>query len=248
MAGLYPIATRAPGTLITALIYNTDHQAHVDGRAAALMQSYGTTRAQMNLTEDPYPSNVESLPTTLAGEIARLRFVIAELKASVNGGVALNWYDTIAAPGFETIGARVARASSLSVSSGSPTVIDFTGATADFNSGVWEGVTHPTRFTAPYAGKYFAAASVLWEGINSGGRSKRQLQIGVNGTFSSQAVKSNIIKTGQQRQTVSGLLKLAANDYVEFSAYQDSGSTIHLLGSGSPLAESIAGALVFLGT
>ena len=51
MAGLYEIHTRAPGTLITALIYNSDHQNHVDGPTADLMQSLGSSVSQMNLIE-----------------------------------------------------------------------------------------------------------------------------------------------------------------------------------------------------
>lgn len=247
MPGLYTITTRAPGTIITALIYNHDHQVHVDGRTATKMQSYGASVAQFNLTEDPFPGSVESLPTTLAGELSRLRFDIAAMASSLSGGVAVNWYVSLAAPGFATIGARIRQNTGIAVPNNTPTVLNFTNNDVDFNSGVWN-IANPTRFTAPHTGKYFAAASLLWSGVAGALAKRRQVRIGVNGSFTNQAARTAITQPNEdQNQTLTGLLNLAATDYVEFQVFQDSGSTAFLAVDTNGI-QSIVGALVFLGS
>jgi len=243
MPGLYSIVTRAPGTLITALIYNFDHQVHVNGRTATLVQSLGTGLSQLNLTEDPFPSSVESLAPSLAGEVTRLRFDIAALKTSLNGGVAVNWYDPIPAPGFATIGARVQRTAAFSVPNAFGTSINFTGNVADFNSGVWSGA-NPTRFTATATGKYYAACSVLWNTATGG---RRQLSISATGVGVAGQVHTNTLTAlnRQQYQTLQGLMSLTAGDYIEFRAFQDSGGAVNLIGDQ---LQSIVGSLVFWGS
>jgi hypothetical protein len=244
MGGLYSIITRAPGTLITALIYNFDHQAHVDGRTATEMQSFATSLSQMTITADPLPNGVERLPVALSDELSVLRFVIAAVKTSLNGDVPVNWFDPVTSPGFASIGARMLRATAFSIPASTDTAINFTGATADFNSGVWV-IGSPTRFTAPNSGLYAASASVSWD-IGMGGIFNRRLSIGVNGSTSGEAIRSNSIPSGRiQRQTVSGLFKLAATDYIEFFAFQDTAVAMNLISEG---ASSIVGSLIFFGT
>jgi hypothetical protein len=241
MPGLYQHTTRAPGTLITALVYNFDHQVQVDSRTATIVQSYGTSLSQLNITEDPFPSGVESLASSLAGEVARLRFDIAALKTSLNGGVPVNWYDSNNAPGFATIGARVVRAAAFSVPNNSGTTINFTGNTADFNSGVWS-VVNPTRFTAPATGLYFAAGAVVWD--NSRPLGRRQLTI--SGADAGQQITNTTAATAiSQHQAITGLMKMTAGDFIEFSLFQDSGFGITVVGNSS---QSIVGSLVFLGS
>lgn len=246
MAGLYTISTRAPGTLITALIYNADHQAHVDGRTAAFMQSYATTVNQMNLTEDPFPSGAERLASTFAGEIARIRFEIAAIEQLLSGGVLGTWYDPMVAPGFATIGARVTRTATNTIPTATPTALTFASSTADFNSGVWFSGS-PTRFTAPSDGKYYASCSVLWDIGVGVSPTLRRLNIGVNGTFNQAVISNTLIGGLQQRQTVSGVVKLLATDYVQFSAYQDTGADVDIIGD-TPTGQSIVGCLVFVGS
>jgi hypothetical protein len=244
MPGLYVVPTRPAGTLITELVYNNDHQNHVDGRAAEFMGSYGVSSSQFQLTEDPYPNSVESFPPSLAGEITRMRFVLAQIITELSGGVSANWYDSIVAPGIATIGARIERNTDISIPNNFGTVISFSGGAENFNSGVYDDASQPTRFTAPIAGKYMAFCAVEWQAA-SGGR--RQLQIGVNGSFSSQAVISNkVIGSSQvQTQALTGFVNLAANDYVQFAAFQNSGSALNIVGD---TPRSIAGGMVFLGS
>lgn len=244
MAGLYGITTRAPGTLISGLIYNSDHQVHVDGRAAEFMQAHGTSLSQMNLQESPFGPDgmTETLPLSLAGELTRLRYVIAAVKTMLNGNVPILWWTPVDAPAFAVIGARMVRSATVAVADSSVVVLDFTGAATEFNSGVWSA-GNPTRFTAPSAGLYYAAAAVHWASSTGGGR--RQLSISTNVPGAVHASKTNTTAAGQQQsQTVAGLLKMAASDYVEFSVFQDSGVSVNLVGSSKA---SIVGSLVYFG-
>lgn len=244
MPGLYSIATRAPGTLITAIIYNGDHQAHVDGRAAEFMQSYSVSLAQMNTTEDPLPGGVESLPISLAGEIARLRFEIAAIKTTLNGDAPTQWYSPVTTPALPAIGARVRRGAVMTVAPSTLTAIDFSNTTTtDFNSGVWAASPNPTRFTAPAAGKYYAAACVRWDTAFA---NAARLGIRINGTTADMQ-QTNIMggTASQQYQTVAALLNLAANDYIEFTVFSTSVAAASI-STESNL--SLVGSLIYFGS
>lgn len=87
MPGNYTIITRQSGELITADKYNGDHQAHLDGNTPQGVDDYSATVIQMQQQTDPGSLGAENLAISLAGEIERLRFVIARL-ANVN-----LWYE-----------------------------------------------------------------------------------------------------------------------------------------------------------
>jgi len=79
MPGNYTHTTRAPGLVLTASIYNTDHQNHIDNQTPAGNDDYSTNVTQMQTVTDPGEVGTESLPTSLAGELERLRFIIKEI-------------------------------------------------------------------------------------------------------------------------------------------------------------------------
>ena len=94
MAGLYSHTTRATGTTLTANIYNTDHQNHINNHTPDQMDDYSSSAGQMQTTTDPYPGASESLATSMAGELERIRFVLKQITGEAQ------WYidpdDTIA--------------------------------------------------------------------------------------------------------------------------------------------------------
>lgn len=100
MAGLYSHTTRSTGTTLTASIYNTDHQNHIDNHVPAQMDDYSATVTEMKTNTDPGEVGTESQATTLAGEIERLRAMIRELKGTAQ------WYST--SPATAEGSARVA--------------------------------------------------------------------------------------------------------------------------------------------
>lgn len=73
-AGLYTHTTRASGLTLTANIYNTDHQNHIDNQNLEMTDDYSASVAEMQTTTDPYPADSEDQATSAAGEIARLRY------------------------------------------------------------------------------------------------------------------------------------------------------------------------------
>jgi hypothetical protein len=91
MAGNYSITTRADGLILTGSIYNADHQNHVDNCTPTGLDDYSLDVAQMRTQTDPGTIGSESLATSAAGELARLRFVMARLIDKTY------WYDAPAA-------------------------------------------------------------------------------------------------------------------------------------------------------
>src|SRR3972149_4893415 len=79
MAGLWSHTTRATGLVLTAAIYNADHQNHIDNGIPAQHDDYSTNAAQMQSTTDPYPAGAESLATSTAGELERIRYVLKQI-------------------------------------------------------------------------------------------------------------------------------------------------------------------------
>lgn len=88
MAALYSHTTRATGLTLTAAIYNSDHQNHIDNGVPLQQDDYSSSVGQMQTSTDPVEVGSESLATTQAGEFERLRFTIRELKGEQQ------WYET----------------------------------------------------------------------------------------------------------------------------------------------------------
>ncbi len=85
-AGNYTHTTRAVGLTLTANIYNTDHTNHITNHNFDTLDDYSSNNAEMQTVTDPYPSGSESLATSGAGELERIRYVLKQL-----GGGA-QWY------------------------------------------------------------------------------------------------------------------------------------------------------------
>lgn len=97
MPALYSHTTRATGTVLTATIYNGDHQNHIDNGVPAQLDDYSSSVGQMQTATNPGGIGSESLPVSLAGELERIRYVLKELR---NGD---QWYAQGSAPGAHTL-------------------------------------------------------------------------------------------------------------------------------------------------
>lgn len=93
MAANYTITTRNAGDILTAAIYNADHQNHIDNGVPLILDDYSANLAQMQTTTDPGELAGEDLATSLAGELARLRFAIQDIKAFYDTTLT-RWYQT----------------------------------------------------------------------------------------------------------------------------------------------------------
>lgn len=85
--GQYSHTQRAVGQVLTAAIYNADHQSHITNQNPAMSGGYSDTVAEMQLMTDPGGVGSESLAATLAGELERIRFQIDR----IIGGT--HWYE-----------------------------------------------------------------------------------------------------------------------------------------------------------
>jgi hypothetical protein len=77
--GLYTFVTRASGTVLTAAIYNSDHQNHVVNQNPQMTGGYSDDVAQMQSVWNPGVLGSEDLATSLAGEIERLRYQLRSI-------------------------------------------------------------------------------------------------------------------------------------------------------------------------
>jgi hypothetical protein len=91
----YTFPVVSPGEEITAEKTNQMHQAHVDNNKPDSIDDLSADVTQMRLVEDPGNDGSESLATTLAGEIKRLRNEIKALKDFVSDPDPQYWYSNL---------------------------------------------------------------------------------------------------------------------------------------------------------
>lgn len=91
MPALYTITTRASGTILTAAIYNSDHQNHVNNGDAQHLGGFSSNTAQMRTQTSPGDVGSESLSLSISDELARIRYMIAQLRGTTF------WYGTLSA-------------------------------------------------------------------------------------------------------------------------------------------------------
>lgn len=88
MPGAYNITTRVDGETLTAAKYNADHQSHIDHMEPVYVDDYSASLSQMRSQTDPGESGSEVLATTLAAELERIRYRLAEISGMTY------WYQT----------------------------------------------------------------------------------------------------------------------------------------------------------
>lgn len=109
--GLYSHTTRAAGSILTAAIYNADHTNHITNADPEQIGNYADTVAEYKTQTDPGGVGTESLPTNLAGEIARLRFAISRIVGKTE------WYEAPSAD-LEDVGGLSLPSLPLSLANG----------------------------------------------------------------------------------------------------------------------------------
>jgi hypothetical protein len=133
--------------------------------------------------------------------------------------------------GVQDVSVKVFRSTDFSAPSGVFTAIPFTEERWDtvglHNNG------DPTRLTAPVDGKYLIFGSVIFDGSASTGH-LRDLGIYLNGVGTGQFLvqeRSQIETTDFAKLAVVTHHTLAAGDFVELAAYQDTGALLVLFGA-----------------
>ncbi len=93
--GLYTLRkTYVDGDVLSASDYVADHQQHIDNQNPQETGAYSDNVSQMQTVTSPGDVGTESLAASLADEIARLRYVLKDIKGKLNGAAVAQWYST----------------------------------------------------------------------------------------------------------------------------------------------------------
>jgi len=79
--------------ILTAADLNAEFDNEIANAVPGSLDDYSANASQMQSTSDPGESGSESLATSLAGELQRLRFAIAEMKVTLDPSLSY-WYQT----------------------------------------------------------------------------------------------------------------------------------------------------------
>lgn len=174
--GLYTITTRADGTVLTGFgstsdIFNADHENHVTHTAAAFLNSWEATLAQMRLTHAPTNTSgsVLSLPASLGDEIERLRYQIARIKQKMAGAATPPFWYTAAAEFTNAVqlhptAARVEQSAAISIPDNTFTQVTYDSTIYD--TALLVGTLSVLR--APVDGVYICGAQFAFESLGAG--------------------------------------------------------------------------------
>jgi hypothetical protein len=93
MPGNYVLRkTYVDGDILSASDYVADHQQHIDNQTPEATDDASANVAAMRTTVDHGDVGSESLASTLAGEIQRLRYAIQHIKGVLNNSAVTQWY------------------------------------------------------------------------------------------------------------------------------------------------------------
>lgn len=129
-------------------------------------------------------------------------------------------------------GTRLESTATQAIANNTQTAVSYSGVTPDFDDAGQFSNSTPTRLTAKSPGTYLFGGTVLWQ--DGTGGTERSLRIIKNGNTGGGYARQSLQGTanGQFLHTV-GAARLALNDYIELSAYQDSGGSLNILGNGT---------------
>lgn len=189
------------------------------------LRKHTVTGTQINLSKlGKVPSAVHADNATSANTAAPSGAAGGDLTGSypdpkvADGAIGTTKFGAIPA-------ARASNSTGESIPSGALTPLTYD--TVSFNVGALYSTSSTDRLTAPVAGKYLMIATARWDNNTAG---RRLLFFQLNGSNANQlardSVSPNNSSTFGPEQNVETVYQLAAGDYVQVIAYQDSGSTL----------------------
>lgn len=219
MPASYSHTTRASGLTLTADVYNADHLNHI-AQGPSTYDDYSSNATQMQSVADPGEVGTESLATSLAGELERLRFMIKEITGEAQ------WYAT-ANTTLKKLGALalITRGAALNIPDTTWTAMTWDTHTHD-DEGWWTSGA-PTRFTAPYASLVQVTWQICWAANTAG---VRNIYTFFNGSepVAPAASLHPAPSAGGLIQSATGYFVMAAGDYLECMLSQSSGAPLAL--------------------
>lgn len=172
-------------------------------------------------------SKAGSSPSTARGELNFIEGDGVEITAADNSGndridVTIKTSTTIPS-------AHVHRTSNQNINTGTDTVLLFTAERWDTAS-LHSTVTNTSRLTAPIAGKYLVSAAIEW---TSNGTGSREMRLLLNGTtIVAQDIRTGVSSSSNNlHMSLTTMVQLSANDYLEVQVKQDRGTGLNVLAS-----------------
>jgi hypothetical protein len=194
---------------------------------------HSDTLVMMRATTDPAPSGTPTPVASVGAELEQYRFVIADIKKTLNAGIAPSfWYSPITQPSQTSVtaqGARVFRNSSQSIPISAQTAI--TLDTVRFDTGV-QGIPfwnagQPTRLTAPVAGIYEIGGFGEWAGNAASGVIALIIRLNNSKNISySEIVMNSVANRGME---AGAQYQMAQGDYVELTVFQAVNSPLNII-------------------
>ncbi len=138
-------------------------------------------------------------------------------------GLTDNLVDLAAAPS-----ARVYNDANLTATTGVSLTLTFNSERFD-TAALHDTTTNTNRLVAVTAGVYVITASIEWAANATG---QRRIQIRNNVAANLAATFHDAAAAGATRQSVTTIYKLAQNDWVEATAFQDSGGNLDVVYTG----------------
>lgn len=244
MGASYTHTTRAAGTTLTATIYNADHQNHIDNMIPTKIDDHASDAATFQTTTDP----AGALPTTLAGELERLRYRIKQLGRYLNVDTdPTYWYTTQSYPCIRQphCHLRNVTAAAQSIATKAKT-IPFTANDADWTVVTFDTAdyNHPNTMwtsggliTVPRQGLYVVEFGIEW-GLGGASAGYRVCAIRKNGSGGSIETVQTVpalanAADGTICQNGFAIVDCAASATIELVVQQDSGSGVTI--NKSPL-------------
>jgi hypothetical protein len=133
---------------------------------------------------------------------------------------------------------RVTKSAAQSINSGSATALTWDTETFDTDS-LHDNVTNNNRLTASVTGKWMVTAAVSFAANSTG---YRQVKINKNNTTDyAIAVSLNLGASDTPGVTVSDIVDLAAGDYVQIIAAQNSGGALNVITAGTTASMYLIG-------
>jgi hypothetical protein len=118
------VKTWSSGETLTAADLNAEFDNVLNNLTPSGVDDYSASTTEMRAVADPYPASVESLATSLQGEVERLRYQILEIKKAIQASNVSYWYQDLPTAGVFTIAG-----SSVGVNDTTPSyALDVTGA------------------------------------------------------------------------------------------------------------------------
>ena len=89
-----PTPVRPDGEYLDSAKYQADRAQAAAADVPTVQDDYSADLAEMQTVADPAPSGTPSLATTLAGELARLRYVLTQMKLALGASIT-HWYEPL---------------------------------------------------------------------------------------------------------------------------------------------------------